>query len=251
MKRFKEKLFVIISLLLLPICSVLAFELSPAGGGWLEVSKPGGYAFVADHEDFGEKLVSEFTLEMWIYLKRPLEFGEVWILFHKEGSYLLTLSGHILDGPDGIVPFREPKVAIELDFRRNDGNGGGGSMTSRSYDEDGIPLEQWHHIAFVHDRKGYQVYIDGKPICDHNDRSPLAHKLSPLYIGGTGIEPRHFFSMESWTQFPGGLIDEVRISAEARYPVGVEGIKIVVPQGRFKPDEITLALWHFDGIRTE
>ena len=248
MKRFKEKLFVIISLLLLPICSVLAFELSPAGGGWLEVSKPGGYAFVADHEDFGENLVSEFTLEMWIYLKRPLEFGEVWILFHKEGSYLLTLSGHIY-GPDGIVPFREPRVAIDFYIRRN--GGGGGSGASPLYDEDGIPLGQWHHVAFVHNRNGYQLYIGGKTIRHKNDRSPLAHKLSPLYIGGTGIEPRHFWSMESWTQFPGGLIDEVRISAEARYPVGVEGIKIVVPQGRFKPDEITLALWHFDGIRTE
>ena len=44
------------SILSLLTCFAWAFEPSPAGGGCLEVSKPGGYAFVENHDDFdGER----------------------------------------------------------------------------------------------------------------------------------------------------------------------------------------------------
>ena len=94
MLRTFAKLLVIL-FLSLPTCFAWTFEPSPAGGGWLEVSKPGGYAFVEDHDDFDfdANLGNEFTYEMWMYLKRPPRFRETWVLLHKEGSYLLALEG--------------------------------------------------------------------------------------------------------------------------------------------------------------
>lgn len=253
MKRFKKKLSATIFLLLLPVCHVFTFDSSPAGGGWLEVSGPEGYAFVADHEDFGKNLESEFTLEMWIYMERVLEFGEVWILLHKEGSYLLTLSGHGL-GPDGLLPIGERSVRIAFYYNGND-KGGVGRSSGRSHDgDDGMPLNQWHHIAFVHDENGYQLYINGKQtdIHLHKDGHLLGHSNFSLYIGGTGTNPGRFQHVKLWTQFTGGLIDEVRISKKARYPVkNEEWVKIAVPQGRFEPDEDTVALWHFGVSRDQ
>ncbi len=246
MKRFRERLFATILLLLLPICQVLTFDPSPAGGGWLEVSKSGGFALVAAHEDFGKNLAREFTLEMWIYLKRYLEFGEVWILLHKEGSYLLTLRGHTF-GPDGLIPFREPRIGFTYHLRHN----GGGGDSSRSFHQDEIPLNRWHHIALVHDENGYLIYINGVWFGGTKNRPPLSYKNFELYIGGTDTNQSQLWNNEPWTQFAGGLIDEVRISDKARYPVKIEGPKIAVPQGRFESDENTLALWRFDGARAE
>lgn len=89
----EKSIAMVIVFLSLPTCFAWAFEPSPAGGGCLEVSKPGGYAFVEDHDDFDANLGNEFTIEMWMYLKRPPRSRETWVLFHKEGSYLLTLGG--------------------------------------------------------------------------------------------------------------------------------------------------------------
>ena len=75
---YKSSISIAVLLLLLPICLASAVEPSPAGGGWLEVTRPGGYAFVEDHDDFDANLAEEFTIEMWIYLKRPPKFGESW-----------------------------------------------------------------------------------------------------------------------------------------------------------------------------
>ena len=103
----------VIGFLSLPTCFAWAFEPSPAGGGCLEVSKPGGYAFVEDHDDFDfdANLGNEFTYEMWMYLKRPPRFHETWVLFHKAGSYLMTLEGWRVGLFGGISPLAEGLIS--------------------------------------------------------------------------------------------------------------------------------------------
>lgn len=247
-----RKVLFIVFLFTLSLANLIfAFTPSPAGGGWLEVSKSGGYAFVENHEDFGKNLVNEFTLEMWFYMKRAPRFGEVWVLFHKEGSYLITLSGHILGINCVMHHFREPRIAIDYSYRCQ--NGGGTNGTSISIEE--LPLNQWHHIAAVHDENGYQLYIDGIQLFTSNrEERVLKYSDSPFCIGGTGIKPSQFWCVKSWTKFSEGLIDEVRVSNKARYPVKSDNIipiKIEIPQGRLESDGNTLALWHFDGSRDE
>jgi len=248
-KRFNAKLLVTLFLLLLPICRAFAIDPSPAGGGCLEVSKSGGYAFVANHDDFGKNLVNEFALEMWFYMKRDLRYGEVWVLLDKEGSYMLTLSGLLL-GPNDIMPVKELWIAIDLSY--NYPNGSASYIATRTTDQ--IPSNQWHHIAYIHGEKGYWLYIDGEQITGGiiPGGEILNYTNDPLYISGSSVDLNRInrWNIKSLVQFSEGLIDEVRISNKVRYPVG-EVFKFAVPQGRFEPDENTLALWHFDGDRAE
>ncbi|MDQ1317918.1 MAG: eukaryotic-like serine/threonine-protein kinase [Candidatus Poribacteria bacterium] len=249
-KKFKAKSIVVIFLLLLPIYQVFAINPSPADGGWLEVSKPGGYAFAANHEDFGKNLIdrNEFTLEMWFYMKRDFRFGEVWVLLDKEGSYMLALRGPIFDSNGNRpIPLEESHIAVELFlYAPNGSNNFGASYTTKEE-----LLNQWHHIVYVHDKNDNWFYIDGVQFAGlrTGDEGILDYTDDPLYIGGTTIDIDQRWNAKSLVQFSGGLIDEVRISDKVRYPVN--GEIIAVSQGRFEPDENALALWHFDGDRTK
>jgi len=248
MQRLKKILFILLFLLLLPVYQVFAVDPSPVGGGWLEVSKPGGYAFIANHDDFGKNLINEFTLEMWFYMKRAPRFGEIWVLLHKEGSYMLTLSGHIL-GINRLIPFDVPSVSFYITYNYPNGSTGFGA----GYTMDELPPNQWHHIAYVHGENVYCLYINGEQVNgdDSTLKGLLDYTNNPFCIGGTNIDLNQYWNVKSLIQFSEGLIDEVRISDKARYPAEdkIIPIRFEVPQGRFEPDENTLALWHFDGDR--
>ncbi len=246
---YKSSISIAVLLLLLPICPVSAVEPSPAGGGWLEVAKPGGYAFVEDHDDFDANLTEEFTIELWIYLNRPPKFRESWILLHKEGSYLLILSGYnLVDG--SMKPLGKDQIFNMTSYyylRPGDGI----QSSSRNYTQEVIPLNQWHHLAFVKNPSEHVLFINGRqhgfpsPV-----RGPLGNANFPFYLGGTGgILPPDGRGEVKWVPFTGGLIDEVRISNIARYPVAQ--FEVDIPRHRLEPDEHTLALWHFDGSRAE
>lgn len=250
MKRqeLNKSLSIVVLLLLWPICFASAVEHSPAGGGWLEVAKPGGYAFVEDHNDFDLNLANEFTIEMWIYLKRAPKFFESWVLLHKEKSYLLTLRGHFIDLDGRMKRLGGKDQICNIGYYYSYPKGGGGS--ERSYTQDVIPLNRWHHLALVFCDNGYLLYINGRGYGGpHITRGPLNNANFPLYIGGTGISPAEFRDIK-WVPFTGGLIDEVRVSNIARYPMREWG-EIVIPHRRFEPDENTMALLHFDGSRAE
>ena len=250
MLRIHAKLLVIL-FLSLPACFAWAFEPSPAGGGWLEVAKPGGYAFVEDHDDFDANLGDKFTIEMWMYLKRPPRSRETWVLFHKKGSYLLTLGGRSVRFDGTIRPLAEDQMA-NISYYYMDKTG----FTSfgRNYTQETLPLNRWHHFAFVAGKhlvlgRGYVLFINGKRGALGNGIGPLGNIHSPLYIGGTGIPPPGYEEIR-WDRFTGGLIDEVRVSNIARYSIEDEFV-FQPPHGQFSPDENTLALWHFDGRRAE
>ena len=115
-------------------------ESSPAGGGALEITKRGGHVFVEDHDDFDANLVDAATIEMWIYLKRVPKFRESWILFHKEGSYMMTLNGHFTDF-EGLHPL-EPNQIVMLRYYL--GLPGGSIVGGRVQDKDEFLLNQSH-----------------------------------------------------------------------------------------------------------
>ena len=254
MKRQKihHNLFLAILLLVAATGSVFALdpEPSPAGGGAFEVTKRGGHVFVEDHDDFDANLFNEArfeaTLEMWIYLKRAPEFGESWVLFHKERSYMMTLNGHWNDF-GRLVPLGPQIVALCFYHRWEQENGaaaGGGASTLK------LPLNQWYHLVFMFSKNGYTFYLNGKRLSRGNFGPQRISNLNfPLYIGGTGIFDTVFLEdvkEGKGRPFTGGLIDEVRVSDIVRYP---HAAFIAVPTDRFNPDGNTLALWHFDGGR--
>lgn len=237
--RYKD-LPIIVLLLLGFFRLASAFEPSPAGGGWLEVSE-GGYVFAHNHDDFHVNLQEEFTFEMWFYSKRQPRHREYWILLWKERSYLLALSGHIRMHDGRLLALPKDWMA-SIEFMA----AGGG--TGRFITRDELPLNQWHYLAWVHGGGAYQLFLNGKASL-FSELRPFEIKISPLYIGGTGGP---LLEDIEWIPFTGGIIDEVRVSNKARYPVNrdIRGI-VPMPRGRLEPDEHTVALWHFDGNRAD
>ncbi len=252
-----HNVFVIILLLLWPTSKALALELepSPAGGGWLEVEKRGGYAVANDHDDFDANLVDEATIEMWICLKRPPTWRESWVLLHKEGCYLVILGGHTIDFFGEVNRLAADQVS-NLTFYV--AHPKGRKRSSRAQFKEDLPLNEWHHLAFIVGNRGNALYLNGVqklggavPL-----PGPLADSEFPLFIGGTGIVETEFlanvdakWNRFGWLRFTGGLIDEVRVSNIARY-LPAEFF-VATPRGRLEADENTLALWHFDGGRSE
>ena len=94
-----------------------------------------------------------------------------------------------------------------------------------------------HTAMIVNDFVG--IWPHGDPL-GHNAARPL-----DFVLGGFGkiievpVGPNELWFWDSFT----GYIDEVRISTEARYDVEK---KDFMPDGRFKNDAKTVALWHFD-----
>ena len=225
---------------------------SPAGGGYFQIYAESDYLFAPDQDDFDVNLQKKgFTIEMWIYLTRPLkrldkaaaQGFEEWNLIEKKDSYRL----YIKNGKP-LFRFTHPKVG--LIWRVPEGH---------------IPENQWIYTAVTLSNLYVQQIVDtrlwGRKVRDLGDRDIkdlLAFRTSdsPLQIGGGG--PSFIGILEGplkgkplLSNFTGGLIDEVRISNIVRYPwaqLNKEFWKdtIQVPTGPFEPDRHTIALWHFN-----
>ncbi len=210
---------------------------SPAGGGWLELTQPGGYVYVEDHPDFDANLASEFTIQMWIYLKRYPRFGEAWPLMSKSGNYSLTFWGHALT-LEGPKRFPEDRVVeIFYDF----GGGTGKSLTSER-----IPLNTWHHLMCIKKKEASALYLNGQHLLDSSPSKDLNDTESPLYLSGSPVPINNFQDFPQ-KPFTGGLIDEMEVANTARHSPWNQ--EVPIPAGRLSPDEHTVALWHFDGPR--
>ena len=112
-----------------------------------------------------------------------------------------------------------------------------------------IPLapNQWHHIAYQSNGDQTTMIVNDFGRTMQQDL-PLGHDPSrPLnfVLGGFGkiievpVGPNKLWFWDSFT----GYIDEVRISTIPRYDVNK---KDFMPDGKFKNDAKTVALWHFD-----
>lgn len=229
------------------VASALAIPPSPAGGGYFTLGAPGDYAFVPDRLDFDFRLGKNgFTVELWFYLKRPLEDvndatgepGEIWALVYKAGSYEIGL-----DRVEVLVRMIGP---------------GHSSLTGFLVSPDGrLPVNQWHYIAVMFDADSYQTVANTLLKGQLNGFRGFANTPSRLCIGGArepvlGFDPGPRGNGPPSTIFTEGVIDEVRISKIVRYPR--ENLEhhfwketIQVPDAPFEPDEHTVALWHFDG----
>ncbi len=90
-----------------------------------------------------------------------------------------------------------------------------------------VPADVWVHFAAVQDSNGMRLYQDGKLIGENNQSGSINYSSSSLLFGS-----RDFFN---------GALDEIRISAMARYVTNT-----FKPAERFAADDATVGLWHFD-----
>ena len=104
-------------------------------------------------------------------------------------------------------------------------------------------LPRWYHVAYVWDvTDSMRLFINGvqspdvEPNTDGEFCLPVTNGDQIITIG-SGAQDHHFDRYETWR----GMIDEVRISATARYTED-----FVPPEEPFAVDGYTVALWHFD-----
>jgi hypothetical protein len=234
--------------LFVPLAS--AQEPSPAGGGFVSFTDNGSYAIALDDEALDEKL-DTFMIEAWIYVTEyPKAFGTAWpdvnqIIAAKPGSYELAKFG---GRTDMVRTYRE------LVTQNPQGRGSVSGVWDLGVD---FTFDRWYHIgvgfsgspsigAFLFDGMAY--FCKGPPWWNGH---AIFDSDSSLYIGGIERDAEHAKD----ESFP-GFIDEVRISDVLRYidipdlPKLWQADDVICieydPPGRFKNDEHTRGLWHFD-----
>ncbi|MCG9134303.1 hypothetical protein J5I95_21790 [Candidatus Poribacteria bacterium] len=238
-------------LALMPLSAKALPPASPAGGNYLVLDGVDDYA-VLDFETFGSLLpdgTEEFTFEAWIYLTAPPDKKEttVLVILHQQVDMVIVNNEGQFNELANLLNTDPPKGDLVLQMSSYlDGKFGQTLPFPIS-----LELNQWYHI--VHQVKGNQVTVIVNDFgATHQHGQPLGHDRDPrnlrpkdFVLGGfgeiivmPGRPPAKAF-LDSFT----GYIDEVRISAEARYDVNKKGF---MPDGKFKDDAKTVALWHFD-----
>ncbi len=224
---------------------------SPAGGNYLVLDGVDDYA-VLDFETFGYLLpdgTEEFTFEAWIYLTAPPDKKDttVLVILHQQVDMVIVNNEGQFNELANAVNTDPPKGDLVLQMNSYVDGGPGRTLAFPI----SVALNQWYHV--VHQVKGNQVtaivndfggtHQNGFPL--GHDRDPRGLRPKDFVLGGfgkiivmPGLPPTKAF-LDSFT----GYIDEVRISTEARYDVNKKGF---MPDGKFKDDAKTVALWHFD-----
>ena len=223
---------------------------SPAGGNYLVLDGVDDHA-ILDFETFGRLLpdgTDEFTFEAWIYLTAPPDNKDtVLMILHQQVDMVIVNNEGQFNELANVLNIDPPKGDLVLQMNSYlDGKFGRTLAFPIS-----LALNEWYHIA--HQVKGNQVtaivndfggtHQHGQPL--GHDRDPRNLRPKDFVLGGfgktivmPGRPPAKSF-IDSFT----GYIDEVRISAAARYDVEK---KAFMPRGKFKDDAKTVALWHFD-----
>ena len=220
---------------------------SPAGGNYLVLDGVDDHA-VLDFETFGRLLpngTEEFTVEAWVYPTTPPDKDTAGIILHQQMRMLIV--------NDEFQPLLN-NLANALNIEHPEG----GLILLMSSYLDGkfgrtlpfpIPLEsnQWHHIAYQ--LNGDQITMIVNDFVKTNQQGiPLGHNLDArppkdFVLGGFEKKIRMPVKEEQFYDSFTGYIDEVRISKDVRYDVNK---KDFIPDGKFKNDAKTVALWHFD-----
>lgn len=226
-------------------CAV-AFNSSPAGGKALDLRGKQGYYYAEDINDCFDDdfLKNGFTIEFWFRPERPVKKAEAWNLIAKLPIYQIEVVYFgFLDQEGMCLRYSIPCGQTTMGF------------FDLSEAKDYEP--EWHHYIFQGQVSGNWfsgiTFLDGVSGGSFSGSSSpdfVTDSDDPLYIGGLipGSKTFVFVDAEHIMTDPttfDGLIDEIRISSIQRYEQKVPGDKIRVP-GRFKPDEHTVALWHFD-----
>ena len=232
-------------LILIPLSAKAFPPASPAGGNYLVLDGEDDYA-VLDFETFGRLLpngTEEFTVEAWVYPTTPPDKDTAGMILHQQARMLIV--------DDEFQPFLN-NLANALNIEHPKGD----LILLMSAYIDGklgrrlpfpIPLEpnQWHHIAYQSNGPHTTMIVnDFVAIWPHGfPLGPNASLPQDFVLGGFGKIIRMPVKEEQFYDSFTGYIDEVRISKEARYDVGK---KDFMPDGKFKNDAKTVALWHFD-----
>ncbi|RKU23661.1 hypothetical protein C6499_18030 [Candidatus Poribacteria bacterium] len=235
---------------LIPLSAKAFPPASPAGGNYLVLDGVDDYA-VLDFETFSYLVpdgTDEFTFEAWIYPTAPPDTKDtVLVILHQQVDMVIMNNKGQFNELANVLNTDPPKGDLVLQMSSFlDGKFGQTLSFPIS-----LALNEWYHIAYQ--VKGNQVtaivndfggtHHHGQPL-GHN-RDPRGLRPKDFVLGGygkiivlPGRPPAKAF-LDAFT----GYIDEVRISAEARYDVEKKGF---MPRGKFKDDAKTVALWHFD-----
>lgn len=195
---------------------------SPAGGGTLEMRREIRKVLVTEKPILSPRAI---TLEAWIWLRSLPKPGEQFVILEQPGSYRLS------------VISKKNGKGVEMCFSYLSQGGGSGLFTD---DIEGV--DKWQHIAAIYTPKG--IAFCRKSAFLYLCRGfflPLGKGEKGIYIGGGFPESGRRFSSQLREVPFDGYIDEIRISDIARYSEDYKP-----PTAPFKPDEHTLALWHFD-----
>ena len=195
---------------------------SPAGGRMLRLDETHDF-FGTGQAWFADEQFEQLTVEAWIYFEGLPERGTFWSIIGQEGRFNLVIHGN--SGGYGASIHQQ--------------NATGSSITSSSKP---LPIRKWLHIVVLYNGTGVGTGINGRggvPCCQDGH---LVKSDKPLRVGGIvpqGENRSHFVGENLKFR---GYIDEVRISNILRY----EERDWKVPDGKFKVDEHTVALWHFN-----
>ena len=243
-----RRIFVCFFLLaLMPLSAKALPPPSPAGGNYLVLNGVDDYA-VLDFETFGYLLpdgTDEFTFEAWIYpTTPPANKDTVLAILHQQVDMVIMNNANNLANALNIEPPKGDLILIMSSYL--DGQFGRTIPFP-------IPLvaNQWHHIAYQ--LNGNQITMIVNDFVKTSQHGiPLGHDLDPralrpkdFVLGGFGkiiVIPGRPPAKSFLVSFT-GYIDEVRISKDVRYDVEKKGF---MPDGKFKNDAKTAALWHFD-----
>ncbi|MDE0481581.1 MAG: LamG domain-containing protein [Candidatus Poribacteria bacterium] len=221
LKTIFQQLVTCIILLTWILLSANAVPPSPAGGRMLRLDET--HDFVGTSEAwFPDEQFEGLTAEAWIYFEEPPEFGTFWTIIGQEGRFGLVLYGGNKDTL-GTWGYAE------------------GADHGLSAGGDSLPTRKWVHVVALYDASAGDG-VNGK---GGNACCPGGHLIrsdKPLRIGGIvaqNVNKSHFKGENLKLR---GYIDEVRISNIVRY----KGPEWKVPKGKFRIDEHTISLWHFD-----
>ena len=232
-------------LALIPLSAQAFPPASPAGGNYLVLDGVDDHA-VLDFKTFGvlfPKGTDEFTVEAWVYLTTPPD----------ENVHAMILSQqveiHAVSDDDG---WKEIKKHIK--WQKGDlfliiqaHITAGGKPAGTGFSPIALSPNQWNHIAYqAKGRQSATIVNDLAKTAPQGIiiRHDLSHFQRPkdFTLGGFGRKIKWPRGNSFWGSFA-GYIDEVRISTVARYDVKKQGF---TPRNKFKKDQQTIALWHFD-----
>ena len=192
---------------------------SPAGGRMLRLDETHDF-LGTDQAWFADQQFKQLTVEAWVYLEELPQDGTFWSIIGQEGRFCLVIHG----GYGGWIRHQ---------------NAHGATITSN---KKRLPTRKWLHIALLYNGTGVRVTVNG----DHGLRccgnGHLLKSDKPIHIGGIVSQEgnRGHFVGEN-LKFR-GYLDEVRISNIVRY----EELHWEAPRQKFRADEHTIALWHFN-----
>ena len=249
------RIFVYLFLLgLIPLSTKALPPPSPAGGNYLALDGVDDYA-VLDFETFGYLLpdgTDQLTFEAWIYpITPPDNKDTVLTILHQQVNMVIVNDEFqpYLNSLANALNIEPPKGDLIL-LMNSYLDGKFGQTISFP-----IPLvpNQWQHIAYQLNGNQITMIVNdfvatnqhGQPLGHDRDPRPVRLRPKDFVLGGFGkiIEVPGRPPAKSFLDSFTGYIDEVRISAEVRYDVNKKGF---IPDGKFKDDAQTVALWHFD-----